>query len=111
VFGCGGDRDKEKRSKMAQAAEKYADIVIVTSDNPRSENPETIIQEICAGFSHHEPLIIPDRHQAIEKAVSLATDKDIVLIAGKGHEKKQIFAQGTVLFDDCEVARTCCNKR
>jgi UDP-N-acetylmuramoyl-L-alanyl-D-glutamate--2,6-diaminopimelate ligase len=105
VFGCGGDRDREKRPKMARVAEELADIVIVTTDNPRSEQPESIIQEICSGFSLKKHQVIPDRKEAIEKALSLAERGDVVLIAGKGHEKTQIFAREVLDFDDCEVAR------
>ena len=105
VFGCGGNRDKAKRPLMAAAVEKQADWAIVTSDNPRKENPETIIQEIEAGFGgkHYETII--ERREAIFRAISLAESRDIVLIAGKGHETTQEFADHTVPFDDLAIAR------
>jgi UDP-N-acetylmuramoyl-L-alanyl-D-glutamate--2,6-diaminopimelate ligase len=105
VFGCGGDRDRKKRPLMARAAEELSDIVIVTSDNPRSEDPLAIIQEICSGFQHQRHLVLPDRKQAICHAIELAMPGDTVLIAGKGHEKYQIFSDETLAFDDCEVAK------
>jgi UDP-N-acetylmuramoyl-L-alanyl-D-glutamate--2,6-diaminopimelate ligase len=108
VFGCGGDRDKQKRPKMAKAAEQFSDLTIVTSDNPRSEDPMTIIQQICTGFTSSLYQVIPDRKSAIQYAIQQATPSDIILIAGKGHEHYQIFSQGTIPFDDCEIARECC---
>lgn len=108
VFGCGGDRDREKRPLMAHAVEELSDFAIVTSDNPRSEDPLSIIQEICKGFTHTNYTVLPDRKEAIDKAVHLASPDDVILIAGKGHEKYQIFAHETVPFDDCQVAAECC---
>lgn len=109
VFGCGGDRDKGKRGKMAGVCEKYCDLCIVTSDNPRSEDPEIICKEICKGFKKKSSYIVEiDRYQAIKKAVSCAENKDIVLIAGKGHESKQIFFNKTVDFDDRKIAKEIC---
>jgi UDP-N-acetylmuramoyl-L-alanyl-D-glutamate--2,6-diaminopimelate ligase len=108
VFGCGGDRDREKRPLMARAVEELSDIAIVTTDNPRSEDPQSIINEICKGFSSSNYIVIPDRKEAIHKAVHMATPEDVILIAGKGHEKYQIFAHGTVPFDDCQIAADCC---
>ena len=104
VFGCGGDRDRAKRPLMGGIAARLADYVVVTSDNPRSENPLDIIREICAGISsaHH---VEPDRRVAIRKALSLAGPGDVVLVAGKGHERGQIFATHTEPFDDREVVR------
>jgi UDP-N-acetylmuramoyl-L-alanyl-D-glutamate--2,6-diaminopimelate ligase len=110
VFGCGGDRDREKRPRMARAVEELADFAIVTTDNPRSEDPLSIIKEICKGFLESNYLVIPDRKEAIEKAIQVATQEDVILIAGKGHEKYQIFAHGIVPFDDCQVAADCCTK-
>ncbi len=105
VFGCGGDRDREKRPKMGRAAEEIADVVIITSDNPRSENPLDIIDQICHGFkSPHNHIVLPDRRDAISYAIQIATSDDIVVIAGKGHEKKQEFRDHVVPFDDCQVA-------
>ena len=105
VFGCGGNRDKAKRPLMAAAVERGADWAIVTSDNPRKEDPEAIIAEIKAGFrgANHETIL--DRREAIFRAVSLAQPRDIVLIAGKGHETTQEFADHTVPFDDLAIAR------
>lgn len=106
VFGCGGDRDPAKRPLMGAAAAKVADYVILTSDNPRSENPEAIIAQIergvGQGFSSYQ--VEPDRAQAIGAALSLAREGDAVLIAGKGHEDYQIFADKTIRFVDREVA-------
>lgn len=109
VFGCGGDRDKSKRPKMAEVAEKLSDLCIVTSDNPRSEDPAVIAQEIILGFkkkSSYEVLL--DRYAAIERAISLAQPEDVLLIAGKGHETYQIFAHHTIEFDDRKVAAQIC---
>jgi UDP-N-acetylmuramoyl-L-alanyl-D-glutamate--2,6-diaminopimelate ligase len=109
VFGCGGDRDRSKRPKMAEAAEEHSDVCIVTSDNPRSEDPEAIAQEIKVGFKHpSRHLQELDRRKAIAKAVAMATVDDILLIAGKGHEKTQIFAHKTIEFDDRKVAAEEC---
>lgn len=111
VFGCGGDRDFTKRPKMAEVCEKYSDISIVTSDNPRSEDPENIGREIIQGFKCHDSYLVElDRRQAIRRAIELATPDDIILIAGKGHEKHQIFAHQTIEFDDCKVAREACEQ-
>jgi len=105
VFGCGGDRDREKRPLMAQVVDLNADYAIITSDNPRKEDPAAIISEVERGFrsSHYEKLI--DRAEAIARAIALAQPRDIVLIAGKGHETYQEFADHTVPFDDIQVAR------
>jgi UDP-N-acetylmuramyl-tripeptide synthetase len=127
VFGCGGDRDRTKRPIMGRMAAEYADLAIVTSDNPRSENPDAIIAEILTGMEGGarransegngttvpgarssllaEVVAEPDRRAAIERAIRSAGPGDLVLIAGKGHEDYQIFADRTVHFDDREVAR------
>jgi len=106
LFGCGGDRDRTKRPRMGRVAERLADQVVVTSDNPRSERPEAIIAEITAGLDAPERAhVVPDRRAAIFKAIALARPGDIVLIAGKGHETYQILGAETVHFDDREVAR------
>ena len=105
VFGCGGDRDKAKRPLMAAAVERLADWAIVTSDNPRKENPEAIITEVAAGFRGKNYETIADRREAIFRAIALAQPRDIILIAGKGHETTQEFADHTVPFDDLAVAR------
>ncbi len=104
VFGCGGDRDRGKRPLMGRIASELADVAIVTSDNPRSEDPQAIIDEIVAGVTT-DVEVEPDRAAAIERAISVADDGDVVLIAGKGHEQGQEFADRTIPFDDREVAR------
>jgi UDP-N-acetylmuramoyl-L-alanyl-D-glutamate--2,6-diaminopimelate ligase len=107
VFGCGGDRDRTKRPEMAKIAEKYADRVVVTSDNPRSENPESIIAEITAGFSKgYQYIAITSRKDAIHTLISDAGSNDIILIAGKGHETYQEIAGTRIHFDDREEAST-----
>ena len=91
---------------MAAAAEAHADFSLVTTDNPRSENPEQIIRQILAGFGRPERVCVePDRREAIRKAIAAVEPGDALLIAGKGHERMQIFANQTVPFDDVEVAR------
>ncbi len=111
VFGCGGDRDREKRPLMAQVVDLNADYAIITSDNPRKEDPAAIISQIERGFrsSHYEKII--DRAEAIARAIALAQPRDIVLIAGKGHETYQEFADHTVPFDDIQVARRALENR
>jgi UDP-N-acetylmuramoyl-L-alanyl-D-glutamate--2,6-diaminopimelate ligase len=105
VFGCGGDRDRQKRPKMAKAAEKLADRVIVTSDNPRSEKPQAIVDEILKGFSSKAvPTVVLDRRAAIELAIDEARPGDVIVIAGKGHETYQIVGSETRPFDDFAVA-------
>jgi UDP-N-acetylmuramoyl-L-alanyl-D-glutamate--2,6-diaminopimelate ligase len=103
VFGCGGDRDRGKRPMMGRVVSELADVAIVTSDNPRSEDPQAIIDEIVAGMAD-EPEIEPDRARAIERAVELALPGDVVVIAGKGHERGQEVAGVVTPFDDAEVA-------
>ncbi|MEI8037440.1 MAG: UDP-N-acetylmuramoyl-L-alanyl-D-glutamate--2,6-diaminopimelate ligase [Verrucomicrobiota bacterium] len=100
VFGCGGDRDQGKRPLMAAAAARHSDACVITSDNPRSEDPLAIIREIEAGMGRHGHLSIPDRAEAIAYAVKNALSGDIILIAGKGHETTQQFADHTLDFDD-----------
>ena len=102
VFGCGGDRDKTKRPIMGGIAEKYSDIVIVTSDNPRTEDPEEIIKDIVVGLTKENHTIEIHREKAIEKAISLAEKNDIILIAGKGHENYQVIGREKIHFDDKE---------
>jgi len=110
VFGCGGDRDKTKRPLMAKVSEEYSDISIVTSDNPRSEEPEKIIKEITKGFSKNAKYIIEkDRKKAIEVAIKLAKEEDIIIITGKGHETYQIFKNVTIDFDDKKIAKQICS--
>jgi UDP-N-acetylmuramoyl-L-alanyl-D-glutamate--2,6-diaminopimelate ligase len=110
LFGCGGDRDASKRPRMAKVAEKHADVVYVTSDNPRTEDPHRIIEQIRGGFSKSgaTPVIVePDRRAAIERAISDAGPGDVVLLAGKGHEDYQIVGATKHHFDDVEEARRC----
>lgn len=110
VFGCGGDRDRTKRPRMAGVVEKYADLAIATSDNPRTEEPSAIIDEILAGFGDPprcEVQVEPDRGRAIAEAISAAGEGDLVLIAGKGHEDYQEISGHRVPFDDRRVARAC----
>ena len=112
VFGCGGDRDRTKRPKMGQIAAQLADVVIVTSDNPRTENPERILQDILAGIqSPIEPVVICDRATAIRTAILQAQPGDGILIAGKGHEDYQILGTEKIHFDDREQARTALMER
>lgn len=110
MFGCGGDRDKGKRPLMGEIAERGADTVIVTSDNPRTENPESIIDEVEAGMrgSGHERVV--DRRAAIERAIQLASDGDIVLLAGKGHETYQIRGTVSYPFDEKEIVNEIVGK-
>jgi UDP-N-acetylmuramoyl-L-alanyl-D-glutamate--2,6-diaminopimelate ligase len=105
VFGCGGDRDRKKRPLMGRVTDELADHAIITSDNPRKENPDAIINEVEKGFrsTHYEKIV--ERVEAIRRAVAMAQPRDLVLIAGKGHEKYQEFADHTIPFDDIQVAR------
>jgi len=104
VFGCGGNRDRQKRPKMAEVAEKLADRIIVTNDNPRKEDPQAIAEEVLAGFSSRAAATVElDRRRAIATAVGEAREGDVVLIAGKGHETYQETREGTFPFDDCQV--------
>ena len=105
VFGCGGDRDKTKRPIMGDIAARLADVAVVTSDNPRSEDPETIIEDITAGIGKHDSKVIvdSDRTGAIRKALEAAGEGDIVVLAGKGQETYQILASGKIHYDEREV--------
>ncbi|MNX45003.1 UDP-N-acetylmuramoyl-L-alanyl-D-glutamate--L-lysine ligase [compost metagenome] len=110
VFGCGGDRDKTKRPIMGQIAAKYSEYVFVTSDNPRTENPEAILSDIEQGLTDHGVTrdryeLVVDRKEAIEKAIEMASSKDVVLIAGKGHETYQLIGSQVLDFDDRIVAK------
>ncbi len=125
VFGCGGDRDAGKRPLMAGIAEKYSDVVVLTSDNPRSEDPDSILRDIERGMSSRQHpvgwldskaesetgyVVIPDRNRAITAAILAATGDDIVLVAGKGHENYQLGNNGKKFFDDSlEAAEALCN--
>lgn len=106
VFGCGGDRDRTKRPQMGDIAARLSDVAIVTSDNPRTEDPARILDDIVAGIAPDaEPLVIGDRAEAIRTAILQAKPGDGVLIAGKGHEDYQILGTEKVHFDDREQAR------
>ena len=108
LFGCGGDRDATKRPKMGAIAEKIADKIVITSDNPRSEDPQTIITDIIAGLKSTNPdkvTVEPDRGHAIALLKTIAGNNDVVVIAGKGHEDYQILKDRTIHFDDREEAR------
>jgi UDP-N-acetylmuramoyl-L-alanyl-D-glutamate--2,6-diaminopimelate ligase len=109
LFGCGGDRDRGKRPLMGAVAARFADYVIVTSDNPRSEDPEAIIGQILEGVLAEKPdgpeVVTPDRAAAIAAGLSIAQPGDVFVIAGKGHEQGQQFADRTIEFDDRTVAR------
>ena len=105
VFGCGGDRDTSKRPLMGEAAARYSDVCIVTSDNPRSEDPEKIIDAIMPGIPKEKQHRITDREEAIRAALQNARPGDCILIAGKGHENYQIFANETITFSDSAVVQ------
>jgi UDP-N-acetylmuramoyl-L-alanyl-D-glutamate--2,6-diaminopimelate ligase len=100
VFGCGGDRDRGKRPQMGAIAEERADFAVVTSDNPRTEDPEVILDDIERGMSKHNHVRIEDRRAAIARALELATPRDVVVLAGKGHETYQVRGTTTLPFDE-----------
>ena len=118
VFGCGGDRDRTKRPLMGAVAGRLSDVIVITSDNPRSEDPQRIIDEIQRGItadtrrdSAQRVLTIVDRRAAITKAIELARPGDLVLVAGKGHEHYQVIGDRTLPFDDVEAAREALSRR
>ncbi len=111
VFGCGGNRDATKRAPMAKAAERHADQVVVSSDNPRSEAQQKIISEICSGFEKNSFEVEADRKLAIELAVHQAQSGDVVLVAGKGHEDYQVVGDTVLPFDDVAIARGALHQR
>jgi UDP-N-acetylmuramoyl-L-alanyl-D-glutamate--2,6-diaminopimelate ligase len=113
VFGCGGDRDRTKRAPMGEIAAGLSDIAIVTSDNPRTEEPEAIIRDIVPGLERAgRPYVkLTDRREAIFRAIEQAGEGDVVLIAGKGHETYQIIGEKKIHFDDHEVAREAMKRR
>ena len=113
VFGCGGDRDKEKRPLMGEVAGKIADYSIVTTDNPRTEKPETIVKEIESGISKTKGKyeIIVDRKEAIKKAITMMNKKDMVVICGKGHEKYQEIKKEKIPFDEVEIVKEILNQK
>jgi UDP-N-acetylmuramoyl-L-alanyl-D-glutamate--2,6-diaminopimelate ligase len=107
LFGCGGDRDRTKRPLMGMAAAESSDLVVLTSDNPRSENPVAIMNDALVGIRRFDTthIIEPDREKAIRKAIQAAGPGDVVILAGKGHETYQILNNRTIPFDDRAVAR------
>ena len=108
VFGCGGDRDKGKRPIMASIAEKQADLIFLTSDNPRTEDPQAILNDMIQGLAKPQHAVVEvERRQAIRQAIEAAQTGDVVLIAGKGHETYQIIGQQVLHFDDREEAQKC----
>ena len=107
VFGCGGERDKTKRPKMGYVVSELADCAIITNDNPRSEDPQEIIDDIKRGVTKDNYCVISDRLEAIRKSLSIAKSGDLVLIAGKGPEDYQVLKNGVIHFDDKEVVREC----
>ncbi|MGH9075542.1 MAG: glutamate ligase domain-containing protein, partial [Acidimicrobiales bacterium] len=112
VFGCGGDRDRAKRPVMGEVATRLADLAVLTSDNPRSEDPLDIISEVAAGVRRRQALVVePDRAAAIALAVDRAGPGDVVVVAGKGHERGQETRAGTRYFDDREVAAEAIDRR
>jgi UDP-N-acetylmuramoyl-L-alanyl-D-glutamate--2,6-diaminopimelate ligase len=122
VFGCGGDRDRTKRPLMGAVAGRLSDVVVVTSDNPRTEDPAAIIDEVLRGIpgastrggrpvAGPEVLTIVDRREAIGRAVERAKAGDLVIVAGKGHEKTQVIGTRQLPFDDVSVSRDALNRR
>lgn len=111
VFGCGGDRDRGKRAEMGAVAARYAQRLYVTSDNPRSEEPQAIVGGILAGVGNHEHVVELDRRRAITRAVAEANPGDVVLVAGKGHETYQIVGNRVLPFDDVAIARDALRAR
>lgn len=107
LFGCGGDRDNKKRPIMGEIAQRLSDYVIVTSDNPRSEEPKAIMEQIVAGMHDGNYICIESRKNAIEYALKFAKEGDVIILAGKGHETYQIFKEGTIHFDEREVVKEC----
>ena len=110
LFGCGGDRDRTKRAEMGRIAEALADFTIITSDNPRTENPLAIIEEIRFGMTGKDFIILPDRRQAIEYALSHANANDLILLAGKGQETYQIIGETKYPFDEREIVKNWLKK-
>lgn len=111
VFGCGGDRDRGKRSEMGAVADLKADELVLTDDNPRTEDPQQIINDILVGIDRHEPFLVRDRAAAIQLAIEHAEPTDMVLVAGKGHETYQIVGDQRLVFDDAAVVRLALQER
>jgi len=112
LFGCGGDRDRNKRPAMAELAEKYADYIIVSNDNPRNEDPDKIFTEIKKGFTKdfNDYEIVSDRKKAIEKAIKIAKKDDLVMLLGRGHEKYQVLKDRKIELDDRKIAYQAAEK-
>lgn len=111
LFGCGGDRDNTKRPIMGAIAESLSDYVVVTSDNPRTEDPAKIIEDILKGMKKDNHAVVESRRDAIDYALNFATDGDVIILAGKGHETYQIFKDKTIHFDEREVVKDCLKDR
>jgi len=111
VFGCGGQRDKGKRPKMGRLVTELADFAVITSDNPRREDPDSIIEEILKGVKKKNYSVAPQRQEAIKESLSLASVGDIILVAGKGHETSQVFKDKSIHFDDRKVISKCLRSR
>lgn len=110
LFGCGGERDKLKRPKMGEVASRLSDLAVITSDNPRSEEPKAIVKDILKGIRNNNYRVILDRKKAIRQALALAQPGDIVLLAGKGHENYQVLRDRPVHFNDKEEAKRCLSR-
>jgi UDP-N-acetylmuramoyl-L-alanyl-D-glutamate--2,6-diaminopimelate ligase len=112
LFGCGGDRDKTKRPEMTRAAQQYGDYIIITSDNPRNEDPGEIINDMLTGLDGGKQYsIIPDRRKAIRYAISIAETEDVILLLGKGHEKYEILSDGKHPFDEEAIVTEAIKER
>ena len=105
MFGCGGDRDRTKRPIMGKMASELSDVAIVTSDNPRTEDPMQIIDDILKGIEKENYIVVPGRKDAIAEAMKIAKKGDVILLAGKGHETYQILNQGKIHFDEREIVK------
>ena len=103
VYGCGGDRDKVKREELGRIGTELSDYAIITSDNPRDEDPMEIIKEIIAGINKTNFIAIENRTEAIKMAINMAEEGDVIVLAGKGHENYQIINEGTIHFDEREI--------
>ena len=113
LFGCGGDRDKTKRPLMGEISGRFSDYTIITSDNPRTENPISIIEDIFSGIRKTDGkyTVIPDRRLAIEHAISIARKNDVILLAGKGQEDYQIIGEEKIHFDEREIVEKILQKK
>ena len=107
VFGCGGERDIEKRTMMGKIADSYCEKIYITTDNPRSEDPLTIFQMIKNGIERNKTFFIEDRGEAIKKSIADLQKNEILIIAGKGHEKFQIVSEEKYIFSDIEAVKKC----